>query len=222
MTSPWVTPTYYANTFDDNFTDSTVSAENWATRVQSPGGRRMCAQTDDSLKTFDPSAGIVKLQAVKQSTNPQGSTVCPHGFWHNGMIGTAGAPNHLSFAPSGIYAARVKFQSANGSHGSFWMQGTDSNGKEIDVAEYFGDGRSDGGLSNFVHSNATGTTADTAGGIQRSATSILGRGNTPSNGWHVYSVEWSPSGYIFRLDGVPTFSTSKYLSTGPEESCSAC
>jgi hypothetical protein len=210
-----VTPTRFPNTFDENFSDPAVSAQRWSTRRQPPQGRRQCAQTDDALKSY--ASGVATLRAVKQATNPKGTKACPYGFWHNGMIGTGSSST--PYTPTyGIYAARVKFQSALGSHGSFWMQSTGANGAEIDVAEYFGNGRSDGGLASFVHATPTGSTAQTSGGILRSAMTILGRGNTPSNGWHVYSVQWSPSGYTFRIDGVPTFSTNKPLvSSSPSE-----
>jgi hypothetical protein len=136
------------------------------------------------------------------------------------MIGTAGATPSRTFGPYGYYAARVLFQKAAGSHGSFWMQaaGADAaNGVEIDVAEYFGDGRTDGGLSHFVHAT-TGSSTATSGGIQTTAKSALGPGRTPSNGWHVYSVQWSPAGYVFRVDGIPTFSTTQpRVASGTEE-----
>lgn len=210
-----VTPTQFPNVFDENFSDPTTSAQTWATRNQLPQGRRQCAQTDDTLKSY--ANGVATLRAVKQPTNPKGTKACPYGFWHNGMIGTGNAST--PYTPTyGIYAARVKFQSVLGAHGSFWMQTMSVNGAEIDVAEYFGDGRSDGGLASFVHAEATGSSAQSSGGIQPSVKTVLGKGNSPSNGWHVYSVQWSPSGYTFRIDGVPTFATNKPLvSSSPSE-----
>ncbi len=210
-----VTPVKFPNTFDENFTDPAASARTWATRNQLPQGRRQCAQTDDTLKSF--ANGVASLRAVKQATNPKGTTACPYGFWHNGMIGTGNSSAPFT-ATYGIYAARVKFQTASGSHGSFWMQATGANGAEIDAAEYFGDGRSDGGLASFVHAQATGSSAQSAGGVLRNVKTILGSGSTPSNGWHVYSVQWSPAGYTFRVDGVTSFTTNKPLvSTSPSE-----
>jgi hypothetical protein len=210
-----VSPTQFPNTFDENFSDPAVSGQRWATRIQVPQGRRQCAQTDDTLKSY--ASGVATIRAVKQPTNPKGTAACPYGFWHNGMIGTGHAPTPYT-ATYGIYAARVMFQRALGSHGSFWMQAMDANGAEIDTAEYFGDGRPDGGLASFVHAAATGSTAQSSGGILASAKTILGKGVTPSNGWHVYSVQWTPSGYTFRIDGVPSFSTNKPLvSASPSE-----
>lgn len=217
VSSNWSTSQFTSTNFYDDFTNAAESAQKWATRTQTPQGRRMCAQTDDALKTYDTTHGVAVIRAVRQSTNPQGSRTCPYGFWHNGMIGTAGAASRYT-AAYGVFASRVKFQNASGSHGSFWMQATGSDGAEIDVAEYFGDGRADGGLAHFVHADATGTTASSSGGVVRSSKSVLGSGRTPSNGYHVYSVQWSPSGYVFRIDGVPTFFTSKpRVSSSPSE-----
>ena len=215
--SNWSVSQFVGTNFYDTFTDATASAQKWATRVQPPGGRRQCAQTDDALKSFDTAHGVAVLSAVKQSTNPKGTSACPYGFWHNGMIGTGAAAT--PYAPTyGVFAARMKFQSSHGAHGSFWLQGTGGSGAEIDTAEYFGDGRSDGGLANFVHADATGSTATSSGGVVRSSKAILGRGRTPSNGYHVYAVQWTPTGYVFRIDGVPSFATSKpRVSSAPSE-----
>ncbi len=97
-------------------------------------------------------------------------------------------------AVDGVFAARIKFESGHGAHGAFWLQKTGSTGTEIDVAEYFGDGRSDGGLSNGVYL-MTGPSAHVrSGGMIKNSQALLGRGKTPSNSWHVYSVQWGPTG----------------------------
>lgn len=85
-------------------------------------------------------------------------------------------------------------------------------GAEIDVVEYFGDGYRDGGISNNIYwggHDAKGVSIlNRCGDIQPEVPGILGAGRTPSNGYHVYSVEWTPSLYIFRTDGYETFRTS--------------
>ena len=131
------------------------------------------------------------------------------------MIGTAEASPGFS-ATYGVFAARVKFQKGQGQHGAFWLQGPSPRGAEIDVAEYFGEGRPDGGLGSYVHYTDRFGKLHTSGGT-RSVKGILGAGRTPASGWHVYSVEWSPSGYIFRMDGIPTFATNKpFVATARE------
>ena len=210
-----VMPTQFPNTFDENFTDPAVSAQRWATRTQAPGGRRQCAQTDDALKSY--ASGVATLRAVKQATNPKGSTTCPYGFWHNAMIGTGSAATNYTADLRHLRGPRE----VPGRRGLAWVvldaghggqRGRDRRGRVLRRRA------PDGGLTNFVHAAATGSTAQTSGGVQRSVKTILGSGNTPSNGWHVYSVQWSPSGYVFRVDGVTTFSTNKPLvSSSPSE-----
>jgi len=158
------------------------------------------------------SGGLLTLSA-HDTGNRSG---CPHGFWLNGAVSTAQAATPYT-PTSGVVAARVKFQAAHGAHGAFWLQKIGPNGTEIDTAEYFGDGRSDGGLSNGVYLMTGPTTHVRDGGMIKNSRALFSRGKTPSNSWHVYSVQWSPSGYVFRLDGIPTFTTNKYVSASPEE-----
>ena len=41
---------------------------------------------------------------------------------------------------------------------------------------------------------------------------ILPKGVLPSDDFHVYSVEWSPKGYIFRMDGKETYRIAEGVS----------
>ena len=205
-----VRPTYLDSTFDDNFDGTTLDTDNWASRTDSPSEGRMCGQSDPSM--IGVANGFLTLSAQDTGT----TSGCPHGFWKNGIIGTAHATT--PYTPvRGVFAARVRFQGAHGAHGAFWMQKTTPNGSEIDVAEYFGDHRSDGGLSNGVYMMTSPTTHVRSGGMIKNSQALLGKGKTPSNSWHVYSVEWTSTGYTFRLDGVPTFVTKQYVSQWPEE-----
>ena len=72
------------------------------------------------------------------------------GYYLNGHISTDG---RFDFR-WGFAAARIKFPRSQGQHGSFWMQPSPNEtttGAEIDVVEYFGDGRKDGGLAHFLY-----------------------------------------------------------------------
>jgi beta-glucanase (GH16 family) len=53
----------------------------------------------------------------------------------------------------------------------------------------------------------------------RNIRGVLSAGHTPSNGWHVYSVDWTPTSYTFRVDGIATLVWTKppYVSSMPEE-----
>lgn len=199
-------------TFQDEFDGTALDPQKWATRHQAPSARRMCAQpSDDMVAVADGTARL----SVRMKPHSK-SKACPHGVWDNAMISTQGATNPFA-ATYGVVAARIRFQSSTGMHGSFWLQGAQVTGAEIDVAEYFGDGRSDGGLTSFVHyTDGAGESAD-SGGIRRIGKLVPGADERLSRSWHVYSVEWDPAGYIFRIDGYPTLVTSKpHVASSPE------
>ena len=211
VTSPWVKPDYLPLAFEDDFNGDALDPTKWATRTQLPTGRRQCAMPSPDRVGVEDGAAVLSIREVPNPT----ANDCPNGFYENAMIGTKDAIPGFT-ATYGMFAARVKFQAGAGQHGSFWLQGPKATGAEIDTAEYFGDGRSDGGLSSFVHYTDAADALHTVGGIQP-VSSILGAGRTPSNSWHVYSVEWTRSGYTFRVDGVPTLVTSQpFVATDQE------
>jgi hypothetical protein len=52
--------------------------------------------------------------------------------------------------------------------------------------------------------------------VQTQARALFGK-SPVSAGYHVYSVAWTPTSYVFRMDGVVTFQTSRpHLWRGPE------
>ena len=171
-------------------------------------GRRMCAQPDADRVSVRGGTAVLSVAKVRTDA------ACPDGFWHNGMIGTKEAtPGFV--AKHGIFAARIKFQSAQGMHGAFWLQGPPGTGAEIDVAEFFGDGRDDSGLSSYVHHTAKSGTLSSSGGV-RDLSTVLGT-RSPAAGWHIYSLEWSDKGYVTRLDGRTLLRTSQpYVSTAEQ------
>lgn len=188
--------------WSDDFDGDSLDSSKWETRVQPAFGRRMCAMPDADRVRVEGGSAVLTVKKLRTTKK------CPHGFWHNAMIGTGEVTQPGFRATHGVFAARVKFQPGQGMHGSFWMQGAGADSAEIDVAEYFGNGRDDGGLSNFVHLTSADGTVTSAGGTRPGITRLLG-GRTPADDWHVYSVDWSPEGYVFRLDGHETFRSTK-------------
>jgi hypothetical protein len=238
---------------DGPYTFRAISSDGNGTQVVSASA----ASADWALKfneDFTTSDGTSSFRSVGQSGHANGRICSANGDQQTKLTGSA-MQLHVSLDPLGVpadcdlptgtldaavstratqsftygvFAARIKYQSAGGQHGAFWMlpeaggggQDPATVGTEIDVSEYFGDGRSDGGLQNKVYWTNPADTADgdlrSAGYLGPTTKSILGAGNTPSNGYHVYSVEWTPTEYIFRLDGVETFRTSEGVSQQPE------
>jgi beta-glucanase (GH16 family) len=200
--------------FDDEFDGTSLDPNKWRTREQAPGGRRLCATPSANRVAVSGGTAVLSIKRVGRRT-----AKCPHGVFTNAMIGTAttGFPGYM--AKYGTFAARIKFQSGQGQHGAFWMQGPVATGAEIDAAEYYGDGRHDGGLSTLVHHNDASGALHSAGGVRKPSTwrSLFARATTPATSWHVYSVDWSPRGYVFRLDGHALFRTRKpYVARSPE------
>ena len=95
-------------------------------------------------------------------------------------------------------------------HGAFWLQDSGEAegtvGAEIDTVEFFGKGFNKGGIASFIYPSA----GEESGGTQPDASQAL---TGPRDNWwdryHVFSVEWTPTEYVFRIDGVETLRTDK-------------
>lgn len=228
VSSAPVAPQAWAMSFSDDFSLGHLDTSKWAYRQLGvkPYGNRMCSQS--RKEAVSVSGGRLHLRVFKLSTLA-GATrrKCPNGFFANGHISTVNDGTDSGntaigggFSTKyGILSARMRFPSAAGQHGSFWSQGGSGtvtgnptvDGAEIDTAEYYGDGRRDGGLSHLIHWHTRSGQLNSSGGVVN-ADRLLPRGKEWSDAMHIYSVEWSPRGYVFRVDGHETFRTSKAVS----------
>ncbi len=157
-----------------------------------------------------------------QSVRRQGRFLGRYNWRLNGHISTQ---DQHAFR-YGFAAARIKFQLRRGQHGAFWMQPQTSvkapgnprlTGAEIDVTEWFGNGHPSGGLTNYAYyPGSDGETVKVGSWIKDPARFL----SNPADGWgkqfHVFSVEWTPHRYIFRIDGRETFRTTEGVSGQPE------
>ncbi len=198
-------------TFVDEFDALDPAA--WATRDQGYTGVRLCSRAaDDAVEVTD---GVLRLSVLddpdKASCRFKGET---YDYRLNGHLGSA-----YNFT-YGHAAARIKFQELRGQHGAFWLQGSGTEpvgpakvtGSEIDVIEYFGDDHPEGGLSSFVYWHPTAK-GETAGGWVPDSETF---GEAWSSQFHVFSVDWTPEGYVFRIDGQITDTIKKGVSGVPE------
>ncbi|WP_114327782.1 glycoside hydrolase family 16 protein [Nocardioides currus] len=187
--------------------------EAWGTRDQGYTGVRLCSRaSDDAVEVAD---GTLQLSVLD---DPDKGTCKVKGkkydYRLNGHIGSG-----YSFL-YGVAAARIKFQELRGQHGSFWLQGfgskpvgkAEDTGAEIDVIEYFGDDHPDGGLTSFVYWHPTAK-GKTAGGWLPDPDQF---GGDWSSKYHVFSVEWTPEKYVFRIDGHVTNTITQGVSGVPE------
>lgn len=219
LTGEPVTPATQTEVFAEDFDDVAAYERRWA--VRDPGlyhGRRMCASpNEDRVSVADGVAtlSVARIAEDGVSSPADPSVECVGGVWDNAMVGTGRSEEPFQFT-YGTAAARVRVQSGQGMHGAFWLQTMGEGGLEIDTMEYYGDGHRSGLQTKLYDQLADPELASVGGEVDPSA--VLDEGETPADGWHVYSVEWSPEGYVFRVDGEVTMTTDKpRVADGPEE-----
>ncbi|HUR73697.1 MAG TPA: glycoside hydrolase family 16 protein [Sporichthya sp.] len=198
----------YKLKFVDNFNGRSLSKA-WAFRTNQPA-TRACSRPDKSMVKVKN--GTVRLSVVRdKSKRPNVTNKCPDGQFLNAMIGTAAA-NTFKY---GRFSARIKFHNPKGAHGSFWLQ---SPRAEVDTIEYFGrPGSPGGGLRSYVHRpNGNGKFVSSGGPIKaRTVQGIMGRNAYASDKFHTYTVVWTPSAYVFSIDGHTTLRVTRDISSAP-------
>lgn len=126
------------------------------------------------------------------------------------LLTTQVATEHTYHTQYGIVAARIKPQRADGMHSAFWMLPQDSRfvdddpaqGAEIDVMEFWGDtGRGAETIGSFVTWHGPGWSSLSLGDKFPGARRALGADREWWEEFHVFSVEWTPEEYVFRVDG---------------------
>lgn len=214
-------PVRWGTVFREEF-DGRSLPEPWSHRqlgLYNPDGSRQCSKSDRS--TVAVSGGTLRL-AVRRDPARTGESCRTqeygtHDYFLNGHVSTEG---RYAFT-YGVAAARVKFQRGRGQHGAFWLQRTVGeqvpgapgvSGAEIDVAEFFGHGYPDGGLASFVYFLDGAGENRKVGGVHARAGRTLPPGDAWWKRFHVFSVEWTPQEYVFRVDGHEIFRTADGVS----------
>jgi hypothetical protein len=199
-----------AATFTDDFESDTVDEEggSWATRTQGRTGVRTCSRADAS--GAEVGDGVLRLSVLEDPEMAGEECQLPgrrkkFPYRINGHVGTE---NLFGFT-YGFAAARIKAQAARGQHSAFWLQATggqrtggpEKGGAEIDVMEYFGDDHPLGGLTSFTYFLDKAGRKQTVGGWVKDLDQY---GEGWADQFHVFSVEWTPDEYVFRIDGQVT------------------
>jgi beta-glucanase (GH16 family) len=214
-------------TFGDEFDGKELSAD-WGNRGEAynPDGLRACSlASGDAVEVSGGTVGLSVLidpdRTDEKCTakNAKGEVIGTFDYRLNGHIMTNG-----HFFRFGVLAARIKFQELQGQHASLWMQpaisesSTDSRtgGAEIDVIEWFGDGVKNGGLASFIYMLTEAGPTKVGGWIEDPDQYLADQDDSWFDDYHVFSVEWTPDEYIFRIDGQETWRTDQGVSHQPE------
>ncbi|WP_299930976.1 glycoside hydrolase family 16 protein [uncultured Nocardioides sp.] len=210
-------------TFTDDFDNpDSVDGEGatWVTRDQGYIGVRTCSRASaDAAEVTD---GVLELSVLADPDRKGDECQLPgrrkkFPYRLNGHVGTEG-----SYAFTyGFAAARIRTQASRGQHAAFWMQavggqqtgGPKKGGAEIDVIEYFGDDHPEGGLTSFTYFLDKKGKKQTVGDWLPNADEL---GDDWAEEYHVFSVEWTPEEYVFRIDDKVT-QRLKGVSSGKPE-----
>ncbi len=216
---PKSTERWLTATFTDEFSGSAL-ASTWNHRggAYEPASLRECSKGDPSAVSV--TGGTVRLSVIKDPARSgekcvakkDGKSTGSFAYRLNGHIGTEGTVS----MQYGFAAARIKTHKLRGQHGGFWMRPTTSTGgdprAEIDVIEYFGDKHPNGGLTSFIYSTKNNKAVKTGSWIKNSTSFLKNKRDGWSKNYHVFSVEWTPRVYIFRIDGKETWRTKVGIS----------
>ena len=224
-TNKWGAPA-----LDDAFSGTQLPS-GWAHRQTEYDGLRKCAKSSTlGFQVVDGNA--LRLSVIDDpfrptdvlDPNPKCST--SEGNFHWRLTGQVSTEDQRSFR-YGYAAARIKFQPRAGQHGAFWLQPASQTAKvgspketgaEIDVIEWFGNRANDNTeLTSFAHYYPESVQDPRTEGVE--SKKVCGLINSPhryGNDWagkyHVFSLEWTPRQYVFRIDGKETCRSRKGVS----------
>jgi beta-glucanase (GH16 family) len=213
--------------FDDEFSGAALGPA-WEHRIQfyNPWGGRACSKgSPAAVSVVD---GALQLRSLPDPattetctvTDEAGSVTGQYPYRLNGHISTQHQVDFLY----GVAAARMKFQRNPGAHAAFWLQprglletGPTPWGAEVDVVEWYGNKSGRSRLSSTVHAPlASGAKVSFGGPVSKPDRFLLTRSDSWWLRYHVFSVEWTPNEYIFRISGHEVWRTDQGISHDPE------
>ena len=215
-------PGQWARVFNDDFSGTKLDLSKWGNRyVGLRGPNRQCSEVANGMAWVSGGRARLTVKPVPAAERKRSDAECPYGEYYNSMISTMNGRFDFAY---GIMAARIRFPDGAGQHGSLWSQparpgdepGNPAvSGAEVDVVESFGDLVPPLGPVHNVYWRAADSTLATAGAVP-DVGSLLRTGTDWTDDYHVYSVEWTPTEYIFRIDGRETFRTGRGVSGIPQ------
>jgi beta-glucanase (GH16 family) len=229
----WVTGTVtterWTPEFEDTFDGTTLDSSVWNDQKrehESVYAPRTCARTDPAARRVE--GGVLKLGVAPDPEH----TGEPCNYVNKGVAGQSTymlnsqvATEYTRSFRHGIVAARMKPQRSKGMHSGFWLlpqgtkyvDGVPEQGTEIDVMEFFGEnGRGTETIGSRIHYYEANWLKVSLGQNFSTARRALTTGKNWWDEFHVFSVEWTDSEYIFRVDGREYYRESKAVSQVPQ------
>jgi len=183
----------YTMIWYDEFSGTELDRSKWSYRMLGP--RREAVNVRNTVALDGEGHLVLTIRSVEEEI-------------HAAMIGTEGR-----FAATyGYFEARVLMQSTRGGWTGFWLQtplmnssGDDPthNGAEIDIYECFEPDNNV--VGHYVHWNGYGDDARQVGFGNRPVSNLTGR-------YHTFGLEWTPTEYVFYVDGQVSARTSQGVS----------
>lgn len=218
-----VTARAWSPVFEDTFSGATLDPAVWSDQTQSYSydtGIRTCARQDASVRrntgsTLELGIGLDPTRAGQtcRYTAATGEGESPF------LLNTQLATNKAFKFRHGYAAARIRFAGPQGAHSCFWIlpeggrvPGDPSRGAEVDVAEFFGEGGPRDAVGGFVHTLDSAGNNEKIGELFRSTSQMKPAGDSWSTSYHVFSLEWTPQEYVFRIDGREFWRTREKIS----------
>jgi beta-glucanase (GH16 family) len=213
--------------FVDEF-DGAALGPAWEHRIQfyNPWGGRACSKGSPSA--VGVSDGVLRLSSMPDpaaqgtcaATDASGRPLGQFPYRLNGHISTQHSHDFLY----GVAAARMRFPRSLGQHAAFWLQprglldtGPTPWGAEIDVVEWYGAHKGQQRMASAVHAPMPDGSKRQIGGHIRDPHRFLAtRSDTWWDRYHVFSVQWTPQEYVFRIDGHEVWRTRDGVSHVPE------
>lgn len=208
--------------FEDTFDAATLDDGKWSdeTKIDGDAYQRSCARIDASARTV--SGGTLNMGVAKDPTKDGVCNWVTTGAsgTNDYMVNTQVTSRDKFAFTYGYAAARMKLQADKGMHSSFWLQpqpGSTAASAEIDVMEFFGrNDKGDSNLAAFVHEYKDGKPFRKFGGAFSHPNDMKPTGDTWWDSYHVFSVEWTPQGYVFRVDGREFHRETNAVSHSPQ------
>ncbi|MCY7401181.1 MAG: glycoside hydrolase family 16 protein [Nocardioides sp.] len=211
--------------FKDDFSGTKVDFSKWSDqKTLAPAYMRKCSRLSPNARTV--SGGVLRMGVAYDRT--RAGQTCrwqlngnsgSHPYMWNTQLYTGGKFDFTY----GYAAARMKMHRPKGMHASFWLQpanwytpGKPAAGTEIDVTEYFGASKNGSTIGSFVHWYGAKGEHFKRGGLFPRANTLKPASHTWWNAFHVFSVEWTPEAYIFRVDGREFHRETEIVSKAPE------